>query len=63
VLGFLSGALLLVPALRDLWVNRASPLQRFLLAWIAGYLAYLELISSKPALFRPYFRRRLRPWR
>jgi len=51
VLGFLPGALLLVPSLRDLWVNHASPLQRFLLAWIAGYLAYLELISSKPALY------------
>ncbi len=51
VLGFLPGALLLVPALRDLWTNRAAPLQRFLLAWIVGYLVYLELISSKPALY------------
>ena len=51
VLGFLPGALLLAPALRGLWVGRASALQRFLLAWIVGYLAYLELIASKPALY------------
>jgi 4-amino-4-deoxy-L-arabinose transferase-like glycosyltransferase len=51
ILGFLPGALLLVPALRDLWVGRAAPLQRFLFAWIVGYLAYLELIASKPALY------------
>ena len=30
---------------------RKRPLQRFLLAWIVGYLVYLELISSKPALY------------
>jgi 4-amino-4-deoxy-L-arabinose transferase-like glycosyltransferase len=51
ILGFLPGALLLVPALRNLWTNRAAALQRFLFAWIAGYLVYLELISSKPALY------------
>jgi len=51
ILGFLPGALLLVPALRDLWTSRAAALQRFLLAWIAGYLVYLELIASKPALY------------
>jgi len=51
VLGFLPGALLLVPALKGLWGNRAAPLQRFLLAWLIGYLAYLELIASKPALY------------
>jgi 4-amino-4-deoxy-L-arabinose transferase-like glycosyltransferase len=51
ILGFLPGALLLVPALRDLWTNRAAAMQRFLLAWIIGYLAYLELLSSKPALY------------
>jgi len=51
VLGFLPGALLLVPALQGLWRNRASALQRFLLAWLAGYLVYLELIASKPALY------------
>jgi 4-amino-4-deoxy-L-arabinose transferase-like glycosyltransferase len=51
ILGFLPGAMLLVPALRDLWTNRAAAMQRFLLAWIIGYLAYLELLSSKPALY------------
>jgi 4-amino-4-deoxy-L-arabinose transferase-like glycosyltransferase len=51
VLGFLPGALLLVPALKGLWDNRALALQRFLLAWLIGYLAYLELIASKPALY------------
>jgi len=51
ILGFLPGALLLVPAARELWNNRALALQRFLLCWIAGYLVYLELISSKPALY------------
>ena len=51
ILGFLPGALLLVPATKGLWSNRAAPLQRFLFAWIAGYLVYLELIASKPALY------------
>ncbi|HEY7669347.1 MAG TPA: glycosyltransferase family 39 protein [Hyphomicrobium sp.] len=50
-LGFLPGALLIVPALKGLWENRAFALQRFLLAWIVGYLLYLELIASKPALY------------
>jgi hypothetical protein len=51
VLGFLPGALLLVPAIKGLWEGRAAALQRFLFCWLAGYLAYLELISSKPALY------------
>ncbi len=51
ILGFLPGALLLVPAAKGLWTERAAPLQRFLFCWIAGYLAYLELIASKPALY------------
>ena len=51
LLGFLPGALLLWPAMRDLWRFRSSPLQRFLFAWIVGYLLYLELIASKPALY------------
>ncbi len=51
VLGFLPGALLLVPAIKGLWEARAAALQRFLFCWLAGYLAYLELISSKPALY------------
>ncbi len=51
VLGFLPGALLLVPALKGLWQGRAAALQRFLFCWLVGYLAYLELIASKPALY------------
>ena len=51
VLGFLPGALLLVPALTNLWRERGGALQRFLFAWIVGYWLYLELIASKPALY------------
>ena len=51
LLGFLPGALLLVPALKGLWENRTAALQRFLLSWIVGYWVYLELIASKPALY------------
>ncbi len=51
VLGFMPGALLLVPLIKELWTNRAFALQRFLFCWLAGYLAYLELIASKPALY------------
>ncbi len=51
ILGFLPGALLLVPALQKLWRERGEALQRFLFAWIVGYWLYLELIASKPALY------------
>lgn len=51
LLGFLPGAVLLVPAIKGLWVGRVGALQRFLFAWLVGYLAYLELIASKPALY------------
>ena len=51
VLGFMPGALLLVPGARNLWDNRAQALHRFLFCWLAGYLVYLELIASKPALY------------
>ena len=51
VLGFLPGAVLLVPALHNLWRERGAALQRFLFAWIVGYWLYLELIASKPALY------------
>jgi 4-amino-4-deoxy-L-arabinose transferase-like glycosyltransferase len=51
VLGFMPGALLLVPALKGLWEHRAAALHRFLLAWLIGYWAYLELIASKPGLY------------
>ena len=51
LLGFMPGALLLVPALKGLWEKRANAPHRFLLCWLVGYLAYLELIASKPALY------------
>ncbi|MEI9902105.1 MAG: glycosyltransferase family 39 protein [Hyphomicrobium sp.] len=51
LLGFLPGALLIVPALQGLWRGRAAPVQRFLFCWIVGYWLYLELIASKPALY------------
>lgn len=51
VVGMLPVTLLLWPALRRLWDRRDEPLSRFLFAWIAGYWVYLELISSKPALY------------
>lgn len=51
VAGSLPFLLMLWPALKHLWAERMQPVERFLLAWIAGYLAYLELISSKPALY------------
>jgi 4-amino-4-deoxy-L-arabinose transferase-like glycosyltransferase len=50
-LGFMPGALLLVPAMLGLWRARAAALERFLFAWIVGYWLYLELIASKPALY------------
>jgi len=51
VLGFMPGALLIVPALRGLWNDRQAALQRFLFSWAIGYWAYLELIVSEPALY------------
>lgn len=51
IVGFLPGAVLLVPGIKELWTGRAAALQRFLFAWLFGYLAYLELIASKPALY------------
>src|SRR4029079_14937216 len=51
IVGMLPVTLLLWPALRNLWERRSGPLPRFLFAWIAGYLGYLELLSAKPALY------------
>lgn len=51
MLGFLPGAVFAYPALRQLWHDREAKLARFLLAWIIGYLVYLEGISSKPAIY------------
>ncbi len=51
ILGFLPGTALLAPALKKLWGERQSRLPKFLFAWIAGYIVYLELISSKPGTY------------
>lgn len=51
VLGFLPGTALLYPALKRLSDNRGEKLARFLLAWVIGYIVYLELISSKPGTY------------
>lgn len=51
LLGALPAMVLLVPGAKHLWEHRTSPIQRFLFCWIVGYLAYLELIASKPALY------------
>jgi 4-amino-4-deoxy-L-arabinose transferase-like glycosyltransferase len=51
LLGSMPAALLLVPTVRNLWDKRAETLHRFLFCWLVGYLAYLELIASKPALY------------
>ncbi|MFN0219100.1 MAG: ArnT family glycosyltransferase [Hyphomicrobium sp.] len=51
LLGFLPGTALLAPAARRLWLGRDQRLARFLLAWVLGYLIYLELLSSKPGTY------------
>lgn len=51
LLGFLPGVALLPPALKSLWDDRAHRLPRFLLAWVIGYIVYLELFSSKPGTY------------
>ena len=51
LLGFLPGTALLIPALSRLWNARAEKLARFLIAWVTGYLVYLEMLSSKPGTY------------
>jgi len=51
LLGFLPGVALLPAALKSLWSSCAERLPRFLLAWVFGYLVYLELLSSKPGTY------------
>ena len=51
LLGFLPGVALLPPALKALWDGRDGRLARFLLAWIIGYIVYLEALSSKPGTY------------
>ena len=51
ILGFIPGTVLLGTAFKQTWDSRKLALSRFLLAWVLGYLAYLELISSKPGTY------------
>ena len=51
LLGFLPGTAFLAPAVIKLWDDRAQPLARFLFAWGAGYIVYLEVVSGKPGTY------------
>lgn len=51
VLGFLPGTVLIGTAFKRFWDSREQALSRFLLAWVLGYIAYLELLSSKPGTY------------
>jgi 4-amino-4-deoxy-L-arabinose transferase-like glycosyltransferase len=51
LLGFIPGTALLATAFKRLWAGRDQRLQRFLLAWVIGYLIYLEALSSKPGTY------------
>lgn len=51
VLGFLPGTVLIGSAFKRFWGSRDQALSRFLLAWVIGYLVYLEALSSKPGTY------------
>lgn len=51
LLGFLPGTALLGTVITRFWGARDHRLQRFLLAWVIGYLIYLEALSSKPGTY------------
>jgi 4-amino-4-deoxy-L-arabinose transferase-like glycosyltransferase len=51
LLGFLPGTALLGTAFKRFWASREQRLPRFLLAWVIGYLIYLEALSSKPGTY------------
>jgi len=51
LLGFLPGTALAAPAFIALWKDRDAKIARFLIAWVLGYLVYLELLSSKPGTY------------
>jgi 4-amino-4-deoxy-L-arabinose transferase-like glycosyltransferase len=51
LLGFIPGTALLGTAAKRMWNARDQKLARFLLAWVIGYLVYLEAISSKPGTY------------
>ncbi len=51
LLGFIPGTALLASATSRLWNTRSQRLASFLLAWVIGYLIYLEALSSKPGTY------------
>ncbi|MFT3733336.1 MAG: glycosyltransferase family 39 protein [Hyphomicrobium sp.] len=51
VLGFIPGTMLIGTACKRFWAARDQRLPRFLLAWVVGYLIYLEVLSSKPGTY------------
>jgi len=51
LLGFLPGTALLGAAFKRFWPARKQRLPGFLLAWVIGYLVYLEALSSKPGTY------------
>lgn len=51
LLGFIPGTMLIGTALKRFWGARDQRLPRFLLAWVIGYLVYLEALSSKPGTY------------
>lgn len=52
LLGFIPGTMLLGTAVKRFWAEREQQrLPRFLLAWVIGYLIYLEALSSKPGTY------------
>ena len=51
LLGFIPGTALLGTAFKRFWGERDQRLARFLLAWVIGYLIYLEALSSKPGTY------------
>lgn len=52
LLGFAPGTMLVGTALKRFWAARHDQrLPRFLLAWVNGYLVYLEALSSKPGIY------------
>lgn len=50
-LGFVPAQLLLLPAVLRYRALGLTPVTRFLIASVGGYLVYLELLSDKPALY------------
>lgn len=51
LLGFIPGTMLVGTAFKRFWAERDQRLPRFLLAWVIGYLVYLEVLSSKPGTY------------